>query len=161
MRKTALIIALLALNLSFSFAQTATDSILIKKAGREYQFYQGGERLNMRQLLVIMHSNEMAFKQMRSAQSSYTLGLFVGMTGGFMVGYPLGTALAGGEPNWTIAIIGGALIVAYIPISQGFNKKSHQAVETYNAGLQTTSFWDTHELNLSITTNGLGIALNF
>ena len=161
MKKTTLIIALLALNLSFTIAQTATDSILIKKTGGDYQFYQGDERLNMSQLLIVLKHNDLAFKQIRSAQSSHTLGMVVGMAGGFMVGYPLGTAIAGGEPNWTLAIAGGALIVISIPIIQNFKKKAHQAVDTYNAGLQTTSFWDTHELRLSIAANGIGFTLNF
>ena len=143
------------------FAQTTTDSISIKKAGKDYQFYQNDEKLNMTQLLGILQHNELAFKQIRSAQASHTLGLVMGMTGGFMVGYPIGAALAGGEPNWTLALVGGAIIIVAIPIGLSFTKKAHQAVETYNAGLQTTSFWDTHELGLSIAANGVGFIFKF
>ena len=161
MKKIAIIIALLAINISFSFAQTVNDSVLIKKVGKDYQFYQNDEKLNMSQLLVILRQNDLALKQIKSAQASHTFGLVLGMAGGFMVGYPIGTALGGGEPNWTSAIVGGALVAVAIPISMSFTKKAHRAIETYNAGLQTTSFWDTHELRFSFAANGVGFTLNF
>ena len=143
------------------FSQTKTDSISMRKVGSDYQFYQNNEKLSMTQLLGILQHNEVTFKQIRSAQASHTLGLVMGMAGGFMVGYPIGTAIGGGKPNWTLAIVGGALVAVSIPISQNFKKKAHQAVETYNAGLQSISFWDTHELRLSIAENGVGFTFSF
>jgi hypothetical protein len=38
-------------------------------------------------------------------------------SGGFMVGYTLGTAIAGGDPNWGVAGIGAGLIVVAVPLS--------------------------------------------
>lgn len=143
------------------FAQTTTDSITIKKVGSDYRYYQNNEKLNMTQLLGILQHNEMAFKQIRSAQTNHTLGLLSGVAGGIMVGYPLGIALGGGEPNWTLAIVGGVMVIISIPLSSSFTKKAHQAIETYNAGLQSTSFWDTHELRLSIAENGFGFTFSF
>jgi len=60
-----------------------------------------------------------------------------------------------------MAGIGAGLIVVSIPISQSFNKKAKQAVDTYNGGLQTSSFWDKNELKLTMTGNGIGLTLNF
>ena len=54
-----------------------------------------------------------------------------------------------------MAGIGAGLIVVSIPISQSFNKKAKQAVDTYNGGLQTSSFWDKNELKLTMTGNGI------
>jgi len=161
MRKIAIILTLLAVSMSFTFGQTASDSISMKKVFGGYQFYQGEKRLNMNQLVSMMKPNNQAYQQIKSAQSTYTLSTIIGGVGGFMVGWPIGTALGGGEPNWTMAGIGAGLIVVSIPISQSFNKKAKQAVETYNSGLQTNSFWDKNELKLSLTGNGLGLTLNF
>jgi len=161
MRKIAIILTLLAVSMSFTFGQTASDSISMKKVFGGYQFYQGEKRLNMNQLVSMMKPNNQAYQQIKSAQSIYTLSTIIGGVGGFMVGWPIGTALGGGEPNWTMAGIGAGLIVVSIPISQSFNKKAKQAVETYNSGLQTNSFWDKNELKLSLTGNGLGLTLNF
>ena len=60
-----------------------------------------------------------------------------------------------------MAGIGVGLIVVSIPISKSFNKKAKQAVEIYNGGLQTSSFWYKNELKLSMTGNGIGLTLNF
>jgi len=161
MRKIAIILTLLVVSMSFTFGQTASDSISMKKVFGGYQFYQGEQRLNVNQLVNTMKPNNQAYQQIKSAQSTYTLATIIGGVGGFMVGWPIGTALGGGEPNWTMAGIGAGLIVVSIPISQSFNKKAKQAVETYNSGLQTNSFWDKNELKLSLTGNGLGLTLNF
>ena len=161
MRKIAIILTLLAVSMSFTFGQTASDSISMKKVFGGYQFYQGEQRLNVNQLVNTMKPNNQAYQQIKSAQSTYTLATIIGGVGGFMVGWPIGTALGGGEPNWTMAGIGAGLFVVSIPISQSFNKKAKQAVETYNSGLQTSSFWDKNELKLSLTGNGIGLTLNF
>jgi len=78
-----------------------------------------------------------------------------------MVGWPVGTAIGGGDPNWAMAGIGAGLIVVTIPISQKFNKQAKQAVDIYNLGLQETSFWDKRELRFSMNGNGLGLTLRF
>jgi len=161
MRKIAIILTLFVSSISCTFGQTATDLISMKKVFGGYQFYQGKQRLNMNQLVNTMKPNDQAYQQIKSAQSSYTLATIIGGVGGFMVGWPIGTALGGGEPNWTMAGIGAGLIVVSIPITQSFNKKAKQAVETYNGGLRTSSFWDKNELKLSMTGNGIGLTLNF
>jgi len=161
MRKIAIVLILLAVSMSFTFGQTASDSISIKKVFGGYQFYQGKQRLNMNQLVNLMKPNEQAYKQIKSAESTYTMAMILSYAGGFMVGWPLGTAIGGGEPNWVMAGIGAGLIVVTIPISQSFNKKAKQAVETYNSGIQTSSFWDKKELKLLLTGNGIGLTLNF
>lgn len=161
MKRIAIIMTLLTVACSFTYGQTSTDSISMKKVFGGYQFYQGDKRLNMNQLVKAMEPNEKAYKEIKSAQSTYTLSTIVGFAGGFMVGWPIGTAIGGGEPNWTMAGIGAGLIVVSIPITQSFNKKAKQAVETYNGGLQTSSFWDKNELKLSLTGNGIGLTLNF
>ena len=161
MRKIAIIITLLTVAYSFTYGQVSTDSITMKKVTGGYQFYQGDKILNMSQLVNTMKLNEEAYKQIKSAQSTYTLVSIIGGVGGFMIGWPIGTALAGGEPNWTMAGIGAGLVVVSIPISQGFNKKAKQAVDTFNGGLKTSSIWDKSELKLSMTGNGIGLTFRF
>lgn len=160
MRKIS-ILTLLAVSVSFTFGQTASDSISMKKVFGGYQFYLGEQRLNVNQLVNTIKPNNQAYQQIKSAQSTYTLATIIGSVGGFMVGWPIGTALGGGEPNWTMAGIGAGLIVVSIPITQSFNRKAKQAVETYNGGLQTSSFWEKNELKFSLTGNGIGLILNF
>jgi hypothetical protein len=161
LRRATIIVSLLALSLNFVNGQISADSITMKKGFGGYQFFQGEQRLNMKQLVSSMKPNDEAYRQIKSAQSNYTLGLILGYTGGFLIGWPIGTALGGGEPNWALAGVGAGLIVLAIPVSQGFNKKAKQAVATYNRGLRTTSFWDKNALKVSINDHGVGLTLTF
>ncbi|ASB49151.1 hypothetical protein [Alkalitalea saponilacus] len=162
MKTSIIIISLFIVSFSLTFGQSAvTDSITVKRVFGGYQFIQGEKRLTMHQLVNAMETNELALQQIKSAQSSHNLATIVGAVGGFMVGWPIGAALGGGEPNWTMAGIGAGLIVVSIPITQSTNKKTIQAIETYNSGLQTSSFWDNKELKLAISEGGVGFILRF
>ncbi len=122
------------------------------------------QRLNMQQLVKTLKPNEEAYKQIKSARSNQTIGMIFGATGGFMIGYPLGTALGGGEPKWIMAGIGAGLVAISIPFSSKANKKAKQAVKTYNKSLkrkEISSTWDKSELNFSITPNGIGLIFHF
>ena len=100
MRKIAITMALVIAGMTFTFAQVDSDSISMKKVFGGYQFYQGGQRLNMKQLVNTMKPDPLAYEQIRSAKSSYNLAMVFSYAGGFMIGWPLGTAIAGGDPEW-------------------------------------------------------------
>lgn len=161
MKKTVLILALLSSCMSYSFGQTGIDSITMNKVSGGYQFFQGGNRLSLNQLVNAMQPNAEAHKMIKSAKNTSTWASVVGGIGGFMIGWPLGTSLGGGKPNWAMAGVGAGLVVVSIPISQKFNKQAKKAVETYNGGTLTSSFWNKNELKLCMTANGFGLALEF
>ncbi|TRX65905.1 hypothetical protein [Carboxylicivirga sp. M1479] len=161
MKKASIIITMLTLALTCALGQASNDSITIKKVFGGYQFYQGANRLNMSQLVKSMETNELAYEQIKAAQSTNTLTSILGFAGGFMVGWPIGAAIGNGDPNWAMAGIGAGLIVVSIPLSQKFNKQVRQAVDTFNADRSAGSFWDNKELNLSMTDNGIGLTLHF
>lgn len=94
-----------------------SDTIEIRKKAGGYQFYQADGQLNMKQLQKIMKTNEQAYKKLRSGRSSNTMATILGYTGGFLIGWPLGTAIGGGDPNWTMAGIGAGLAAVSIPLS--------------------------------------------
>lgn len=161
MKKITAILTLLTISFSVAFGQTSSDSIVMQKVFGGYQFYQGAKRLNMNQLVRTMQPNEQAYKEIKKAQSTYTLATIISAAGGFMVGWPLGTAIGGGEPNWALAGIGAGLIIVSIPVSQNFNKQAKTAVETFNDGIKTSSFWDRNELRFGFNANGAGFSLWF
>ncbi len=53
--------------MTFTFGQTVSDSISMKKVFGGYQFYQGEQRLNIKQLANTMKPNDLAYKQIKSA----------------------------------------------------------------------------------------------
>jgi hypothetical protein len=161
MKRIAVIIFLLAVGATSSFGQMITDTISMKKVFGGYQFYKGDKRLTMGQVVREMEPNAQAYSLIKSAQTTNIFATIVGGAGGFMVGFPLGTALGGGEPNWTMAAIGAGLIVVSIPMNQKVMRRSREAVDIYNSGLRTSSFWDTRELKLSMSGYGVGFTLAF
>lgn len=161
MKTSLLILSFLILSFTSSFGQTANDSITIKKNFWGYKFYQGDTRVQLGDLVNIMRTNEEAYKSIKSAQSNYTLASVIGFAGGFMIGWPIGAAVAGGEPNWALAGIGAGLLVATIPLTNSFVKKSKFAVGSYNRGSTSSSVWDRSEMSLSLSGAGLGLSLRF
>ena len=159
MKKLTIIATVLVLSITATFGQTAPDSISMKKVFGGYAFFQNEKRLNMNQLLIATETNEQAYKIMKEAKTTYTWATIVGSAGGFMVGWQLGTALAGGEPNWVMAGVGAGLVIVSIPISNKFNTQAKSAVETFNGGLRQTSFWNKNELKFALTENGVGLTL--
>lgn len=80
------------------FAQSPSDSITVKKAMGAV-FTQHGKALKVRQLLDITQSNPEAFQEMKKAKSNFDVGYIFSFAGGTLVGWTLGTALGGGDPN--------------------------------------------------------------
>ncbi|MFV0390520.1 MAG: hypothetical protein ACK5KP_01325 [Paludibacteraceae bacterium] len=163
MKRITILFTLLIIGLTISYGQNPSDSISTKKVFGGYQFYQGEQILNMNQLANIIKPNEQAYKQIKSARLINTTTMILSYAGGFMIGWPIGTAIAGGDPSWIMAGIGAGLIAVAIPISMSSGKKAKQAVDIFNGGLKTSSFWDKNELELTMVgkENGIGLRLNF
>ena len=49
-----------------------------------------------------------------------------------MIGWPLGTALGGGDPQWGIAAAGVGVILLSIPLNVSFKKHAQNAFGIYN-----------------------------
>ena len=161
MRNFSIFVTLFIFSLSSSFGQVEGDSITMKKTFGGYQFYQNEKLLTMNQLVKTMESNQEAYKVIKSAQSNNTLAQILGGVGGFLVGWPIGTALGGGEPNWTLAGIGAGVIVVAIPVSQKANKQSKRAVDIYNEKYRASSFLDETEVDFVFRGNSLGLTFTF
>jgi hypothetical protein len=161
MKKLILINLFLFCFTFLSFSQTQNDSIRMKKVLGGYLFYQNDKRLNVSQLIEIMKPNEQAYQKMKSAQSTYVFATFISCAGGFMVGWPMGTAMAGREPEWIMAGIGAGLLAIAVPISLKFNSQVKSAVREFNGGHRTGSVFYNTELKLALTGNGMGLVLRF
>jgi hypothetical protein len=49
-----------------------------------------------------MQYNQEAYNEFKKAKSSYDAVQVVGFVGGFLIEWPVGTALRGGDPQWWI-----------------------------------------------------------
>ncbi|WP_088324404.1 hypothetical protein [Polaribacter tangerinus] len=143
------------------FSQLNAQQIEMKKAFGGYTFHQNGGMLSVGQMQELMKENDAAFKLMRSAKGNQILSMVLGGAGGALVGFPIGTAIGGGEPEWALAGVGAALIVATIPIAKGFTKKAKKAVELYNANQSTVGSSFIPEFNLNVKGMSMGISMTF
>ena len=161
MKKICVTILLAITCLTTSYAQDSRDPITMRKIFGGYQFYQGGTRLNMTQLTRVVEQNAEAYKLAKSARSNVIYSSIIGGVGGFMLGWNLGTAIGGGNPNRWVAGAGAGLIVVSIPINNTAMRQAKSAAELYNDTSGYGSRWDKGELLLSMGSQGTGIVWRF
>ncbi len=151
--------AVLILSTSGIYAQQME---LVKKPLDAPEFYQNDNKYNMGELIKIMRFNNEAVYYMKKARTNYTFSQIFAFTGAGLVGYPIGTSLGGGDPQWVIAIAGAGIMALSIPFLTATNKHSKKAVELYNAGLPTSEKATTgHTFTFGLTGNGVSLAFQF
>ena len=118
--------------------------------------------MTMNELVKTMEGNQEAFKLIKKAQANTTVASIIGGVGGALIGYPLGTALGGGEADWSLLGIGAGIVVIAIPIASNANKNAKNAVELYKASLNPTSY-NQFKPKFEFISNrdGLGLTLRF
>lgn len=154
-----LVILLLLGTSIISKGQTPSDSIFVQKNFIGYKFFQKDVRLNFNQLPYIMEGDQKAYSLIKKARAKNTISSILSGSGGFLIGLQLISELVGGEANWTLAAIGGGLIVVSIPIYSRSYKQSLEAVHMYNTGLGASSRRPI--LRLGALQNGIGIRYEF
>ena len=160
MKKISLIIiGIFILSLSQLIAQNQSDAIqVVKKNGT--RFIQNDQALTPKQLIEITKTNVEAYKYMKKAKSNFDAGMVFASAGGFLIGWPIGTAIGGGEADWAMAGIGAGLALLSIPLASGYNKKAKKAVEIYNKGLNQTKARKV-SYHFGVTKNGIGLRVQF
>ena len=161
MSKTVIIFAFLLFSTTFSFAQTVADSITMESSLGSPEYYIDGKKISLTRAIKIMKTNPMAYDQMRSARTRRNLSNATSFVGAFIFGWQVGAALGGGEPNWAVGGLGAGLMIASFPINASYSRKARQAVDTYNSGLQSNTFRNRSEINVSFARNGLGLIMRF
>src|SRR5687767_12676104 len=89
----------------------AQEDIQMQKTFFGTKFISNGRALKPKDVLQLMRSNEEAYPIFKKAKSNYDAAGVLGFTGGFMVGWPLGAAIGGGDPQWGLAAGGAAIIL--------------------------------------------------
>ena len=140
--------------------QSLSDTITVKGNG----FYQHDIRLNINQLQQAVQANSQAYQLIKKAKTGSTVAMAFGYAGGAFIGYPLGTMIGGGKPNWALAGIGAGLLIIAIPISISATKNVKQGVALFNGSLSDKAFLKQKikpEFKIGITDNGIGVVMRF
>lgn len=138
MRRLVFLIAFSCLTFQ-SFAQVRESEIQMHKTFWGVRFQQGNKILPPKALFTIIASDPQAEAEIKKAKVNYVASSVLGFTGGFLIGWPLGTALAGGEPEWGLAAGGFGIILLAIPFNAGFTSHAKNAIEIYNHGSEVSS----------------------
>ena len=157
MKKATLFLILFVMGTAVIYAQ----KIEIKKTFGTNTLFQNNKRISNSKVLEMMKSNTDAYHLMKSAKTSAIWSKILGFAGGFMVGYPIGSAIGGGKANWTLVGVGAGFIVAAIPLNSTFNKKSTKAIKLYNAGVLSTFYQFKPTFYLNIKGTGIALSINF
>jgi hypothetical protein len=88
--------------------------------------------LSPKQVLEVLKDNSVAFEEFKRAKVNYNVAGVLGFTGGVLIGFPIGTAIAGGDPEWGLAAGGVGLILASIPFNRAYKGRAFGAIELYN-----------------------------
>lgn len=145
---------------SSSFCQTNIDSIQIVKKGLGYIFFADGYQLSPENMKFVMRNNSESLRYFKKVQTYSILSFGMGYVGGACIGWPIGTAIGGGKPNWMIAAIGCGIIAATIPIMNTSNRNLKEAVDSYNRGVPY-SYKPSIDARFGLNNSGLGISLRF
>ena len=158
MKKIILTLTFALATMTFCNAQ----KIEVEKLLLGYKYTQNGNQMSMKDLVKTMESNQQAFNLIKKARLNNTLASIIGFAGGWLIGWPIGTAIGGGKANWTLVGIGAGIVAIGIPISSSASKKARQAVELYNSSLNSTSFYKFNsKFKIIASSNGIGLSINF
>lgn len=139
-------------------AQTANDTIsMVKRDNGRMAYMMGGIPLLPIQLEDVMYDYPESMSYLQKAKTNQVASLVFAGVGGYLVGYPIGTAIGGGEANWSMAAIG--LVVAGISfVFDGASKANvKNAVEAYNRSVNKKNA----PLSFGFTNYGIGWRIHF
>lgn len=144
-----------------SVQATSTDTIQMTKAGGTCRYKYKGEEISAIGLQEVIQNNATAMQYFNKAKGTAGFVNIIAYCGGFLIGYPIGTAIGGRQPNWTMAIIGGGLVVLAIPIAGSINRNISKAVNAYNQDILTPRKETGYNVRLGMNQSGLGLAIRF
>lgn len=157
-----LLLSLIGVLLSLSiFSQNQSDSIQIFKIFGGYRFESKGNILTYDAMLDMMKDNPEAYQYINKAKSTATIANVFGYAGGFLIGWPIGTALGGGKPLWLMAGVGCGLLIISIPISISANNNALIAIKKYNSNMRGFTSQNNCQLKFGLSPTGLSFRLMF
>lgn len=139
------------------------QKIEYEKTPQGYLYTFEGESISYNQVEKLVVKDEDAITYWKNHLTTKRWGRFLGFVGGGLVAWPIGSLVAGGTLNWTLAAIGaGVVLVIAIPLIVRSNQLMTMSLDVYNRE-ETDGHANTGRLNLSLafTTSGIGMVITF
>jgi hypothetical protein len=111
----------------------AMDPSLPIETDRGYR--QRGEPLDPKDMTDRLSEEPAAGPLVRRSRVLAIVTQGLATLGGGLIGWPLGTHLRGGDPNWTLAYAGAGAIVVSVPVAVWSVDSMNDAVDAHNRAL--------------------------
>ena len=118
-----------------AMCQNKADSIQIARGSGEF-YKQHGKILTLKELWDVIEKDSSTHDELKKAKTNYYTAMIFGYSGGFCVGFSLGSLLAGGQVNIPLLVVGGVCITVCIPTNSSFIDHTRRAAEIYNRDLK-------------------------
>lgn len=158
MKKILLSTFILLFSISL-FAQS--QEIVAQKKALGTVYTQNDKVLSSTQLFNVLKQNPETDLDIKRAKNNLYPGMVLSYIGGALIGWPIGTAIGGGEPQWGMALAGAGFIALAIPLSSGYTKHIKKAVEKYNDGVEPKKPADAISFKVGVTNDGIGLRVSF
>ncbi len=140
------------------YGQSGQDTIAVTNHGSYYIY--NGEQLSSPELVNLIMDNPAAYNEYFRAKSNEDVAMVLGIIGGSLIGWPLGTEMGGGDPEWAIAGVGAGILAIAIPFAVTAKKQTIRAIRLYNEGIKVGREKEM-TLKAGIYNDGIGICLKF
>ncbi len=159
--KTYLLVLLLVLS-GFSYPVLAqnTDEIIVQKRGLGFSYFHNGRQISKKDLLHVLESDPAARQELKKGYRNAWPASLLTFAGGFLISYPMGKQLAGGQPNWLVSGAGAGLLTFSLPFAGAKMKREHEAIYVYNGGSHYAARPRT-DLRVGYAHHGVTVALVF
>lgn len=137
-----------------------SDTLTVRKERAVYVFMLNKTPLSPGKMKSIMEFYPEVYQEIRKSRSNASLSNGLGLIGGLMIGFPLGTALGGGDPVWAVAGAGVVLVGISIPLSLAAKKNAFRAVELYNRDKRNPQSSVFHEIRFGMNLHGIGLTIH-
>ncbi len=115
--------------------------------------------ININEIIQITSSNPNSQKEMVIAKKNYSMMTLFSVIGGALIGWPIGTQLGGGEPQWELAGIGAGCVLIAIPFQIGYTNHTKKAIDEYYSYNQSPI--KKNQLQFAIRPNSVNFTYNF
>lgn len=120
--------------------------------------YQNGYKIPPYQVQEIMSADKEALKRYNGGRTLYLVGRTIAYPCAFLLGWDLGTRIAGGEGNGALLGVGvGGLAVGFILSNLGDNKMK-TSVQLYNSKINKET---SYQIDFGFTQSGVGFCMKF
>ncbi len=119
---------------------------------------QSEKKLSTMDIKALYKDNAEALRKFKTGKTLNAIGTIIGIPGGFIFGYQLGTQMAGGKINTTLLAVGAAGLIVSIYLTSTGNRSIKESIHIYNSGINKTN---SASLDFGLTNNGVGFCLKF